>query len=175
MSMYKAYCIFFFIWSDLNWNVEHDSFYKNEPEADIDDEKDDNESEESDVLDLEKRSPDPKLRKGRPGGFLRRPGGRSGGLPGGRSGGRPGRGRRGRGKRGRRRRPAVRPPLRNHGGVRRGGRKGKRKSNNWYPYGQYVLSPLLVSNIPSKYNSRLSRGWNFVEGAFLSQDWSRFD
>ena len=122
----------------MNWNVEHDSFYKNEPEADIDDEKDDNESEESDVLDLEKRSPDPKLRKGRPGGFLRRPGGRSGGLPGGRSGGlpggrskgRPGRGRRGRGKRGRRRRPAVRPPLRNHGGVRRGGRKGKRKSNN---------------------------------------------
>ena len=138
----------------MNWNVEDDSFYKNEPEADIDDEKDDNESEESDVLDLEKRSPDPKLRKGRPGGFLRRPGGRlggrpggrsggrpggrsggrpggrSGGLPGGRSGGRPGRGRRGRGKRGRRRRPAVRPPLRNHGGVRRGGKKGKRKSNN---------------------------------------------
>ena len=30
-----------FIWSDLNWNVEDDSFYKNEPEADIDDEKDD--------------------------------------------------------------------------------------------------------------------------------------
>ena len=114
----------------MNWNVEDNSFYKNEPEADIDDEKDDNESEESDVLDLEKRSPDPKSRKGRPGGFLRRPGGRSGGLPGGRSGGRPGRGRRGRGKRGRRRRPAVRPPLRNHGGVRRGGRKGKRKSNN---------------------------------------------
>ena len=130
----------------MYWNVEDDSFYKNEPEADIDDEKDDNESEESDVLDLEKRSPDPKLRKGRPGGFLRRPGGRlggrpggrsggrpggrSGGLPGGRSGGRPGRGRRGRGKRGRRRRPAVRPPLRNHGGVRRGGKKGKRKSNN---------------------------------------------
>ena len=56
MSMYKAYCIFFFfIWSDLNWNVEHDSFYKNEPEADIVDEKDDNESEESDVLNLEKR------------------------------------------------------------------------------------------------------------------------
>ena len=122
----------------MNWNVEDDSFYKNEPEADIDDEKDDNESEESDVLDLEKRSPDPKLRKGRPGGFLRRPGGRSGGRPGGRPGGRsggrsvgrPGRGRRGRGKRGRRRRPAVRPPLRNHGGVRRGGKQGKRKSNN---------------------------------------------
>lgn len=70
----------------MNWNVEDDSFYKNEPEADIDDEKDDNESEESDVLDLEKRSPDPKSRKGRPGGFLRRPGGRSGGRPGGRSG-----------------------------------------------------------------------------------------
>ena len=124
----------------MNWNVEDDSFYKNEPEADIDDEKDDNESEETDVLDLEKRSPDPKLRKGRPGGFLRRPGGRSGGRPGGRSGGNPGRGRRGRGKRGRgkrgrgkrgrRRRPAVRPSLRNHGGVRRGGKKGKRKSNN---------------------------------------------
>ena len=160
MSIYKGlFFFFFFIWSDLNWNVEDDSFYKNEPEADSDDEKDDNESEETDVLDLEKRSPDPKLRKGRPGGFLRRPGGRSGGLPGGRSGGRPGRGRRGRGKRGRRRRPAVRPPLRNHGGVRRGGKKGKRKSNNWYPYGQFVLSPqLLPSNISSKYSSRLSRG-----------------
>ena len=70
----------------MNWNFEDDSFYKNEPEADIDDEKDDNESEESDVLDLEKRSPDPKSRKGRPSGFLRRPGGRSGGRPGGRSG-----------------------------------------------------------------------------------------
>ena len=110
----------------MNWNVEDDSFYENEPEADIDDEKDDNESEESDVLDLEKRSPDPKLRKRRPGGFHRRPVRR----PGGRPGGRPGRGRRGRGRRGRRRRPAVRPPLRNHGGVRRGGKKGKKKSNN---------------------------------------------
>ena len=110
----------------MNWNVEDDSFYKNEPEADIEDEKDDNESEETDVLDLEKRSPDPKLRKGRPGGFHRRPVRR----PGGRPGGRPRRGRRGRGRRGRRRRPAVRPPLRNHGGVRRGGKKGKRKSNN---------------------------------------------
>ena len=115
----------------MNWNVEDDSFYKNEPEADIDDEKDDNESEESDVLDLEKRSPDPKLQKGRPGGFHRRPVRRPGGRPGGRPGrGRRGRGRRGRGRRGRRRRPAVRPPLRNHGGVRRRGKKGKKKSNN---------------------------------------------
>ena len=155
MSIYKGLFFFFFIWIDLNWNVEDDSFYKNEPEADIEDEKDDNESEETDVLDLEKRSPDPKLRKGRPGGFHRRPVRR----PGGRPGGRPRRGRRGRGRRGRRRRPAVRPPLRNHGGVRRGGKKGKRKSKNWYPYGQFVLSPqLLLSNIPSKYSSRLSRG-----------------
>ena len=120
----------------MNWNVEDDSFYKNEPEADIDDEKDGNESEETDVLDLEKRSPDPKLRKGRPGGFhrrpVRRPGGRPGGRPrrGRRGRGRRGRRRRGRGRRERRRRPAVRPPLRNHGGVRRGGKKGKGKSNN---------------------------------------------
>ena len=113
----------------MNWNVEDDSFYKNEPEADIDDEKDDNESEESDVLDLEKRSPDPKLRKGRPGGFLRRPGGRSGGRPGGRSGGRPGRGRRGRGKRGRRRRPAVRPPVRQPWRSTPWGQKGQEEVN----------------------------------------------
>ena len=53
----------------MNWNVKDDSFYKNELEADIGNEKDDNESEKSDVLDLEKRSPDPKLRKGRSGGF----------------------------------------------------------------------------------------------------------
>ena len=40
----------------MNWNAEDYGFYKNEPEADIDDEKDDNEGEE--------RSPDPKSRKG---------------------------------------------------------------------------------------------------------------
>ena len=50
--------IYFFILSDINWNAEDYGFYKNEPEADIDDEKDDNEGEE--------RSPDPKSRKGRP-------------------------------------------------------------------------------------------------------------
>ena len=50
--------LFFFILSDINWNAEDYGFYKNEPEADIDDEKDDNEGEE--------RSPDPKSRKGRP-------------------------------------------------------------------------------------------------------------
>ena len=48
--------IYFFILSDINWNAEDYGFYKNEPEADIDDEKDDNEGEE--------RSPDPKSRKG---------------------------------------------------------------------------------------------------------------
>ena len=52
----------FFILSDMNWNAEDYGFYKNEPEADIDDEKDDNEGEE--------RSPDPKSRKGRPRGSL---------------------------------------------------------------------------------------------------------
>ena len=72
MSIYKGLLFFvfcFFIWSDLNWNVEDDSFYKNEPEADIDDEKDDNESEESDVLDLEKNHQTPNCRKGAPVGF----------------------------------------------------------------------------------------------------------
>ena len=57
--------IYFFILSDINWNAEDYGFYKNEPEADIDDEKDDNEGEE--------RSPDPKSRKGRPRGSLIRP------------------------------------------------------------------------------------------------------
>nr|XP_058941756.1 uncharacterized protein LOC131770046 [Pocillopora verrucosa] len=51
--------------SDINWNAEDYGFYKNEPEADIDDEKDDNEGEEG--------SPDPKSRKGRPRGSLIRP------------------------------------------------------------------------------------------------------
>ena len=46
----------------MNWNAEDYGFYKNEPEANIDDEKDDNEGEE--------RSPDPKSRKGRPRGSL---------------------------------------------------------------------------------------------------------
>ena len=55
----------FFILSDMNWNAEDYGFYKNEPEADIDDEKDDNEGEE--------RSPDPKSRKRRPRGSLIRP------------------------------------------------------------------------------------------------------
>ena len=57
--------IYFFILSDINWNAEDYGFYKNEPEADIDDEKDDNEGEE--------RSSDPKSRKGRPRGSLIRP------------------------------------------------------------------------------------------------------
>ena len=57
--------IYFFILSDINWNAEDYGFYKNEPEADIDDEKDDNEGEEG--------SPDPKSRKGRPRGSLMRP------------------------------------------------------------------------------------------------------
>ena len=61
---------FYFILSDLNWNAGDYGFYKNEPEADIDDEKDDNEGEESNVLDLEKRSTDPKSRRGRPRGSL---------------------------------------------------------------------------------------------------------
>ena len=65
--------IYFFILSDINWNAEDYGFYKNEPEADIDDEKDDNEGEESDVLDLEKRAPDPKSRKGHPRRSLIRP------------------------------------------------------------------------------------------------------
>ena len=64
------FLIFFFflifILSDLNWNAEDYGFYKNEPDADIDDEKDDNEGEESNNLDLEKRSTDPKSRKGLP-------------------------------------------------------------------------------------------------------------
>ena len=55
----------FFILSDMNWNAEDYGFYKNEQEADIDDEKDDNEGEE--------RSPDPKSRKRRPRGSLIRP------------------------------------------------------------------------------------------------------
>ena len=63
----------FFILSDMNWNAEDYGFYKNEPEADIDDEKDDNEGEESDVLDLEKRALDPKSRKGHPRRSLIRP------------------------------------------------------------------------------------------------------
>ena len=54
----------------MNWNAEDYGFYKNEPEADIDDEKDDNEGEESNVLDLEKRSTDPKSRRGRRRGSL---------------------------------------------------------------------------------------------------------
>ena len=57
--------IYFFILSDINWNAEDYGFYKNEPEADIDDEKDDNEGEEG--------SSDPKSRKGRPRGSLIRP------------------------------------------------------------------------------------------------------
>ena len=57
--------IYFFILSDINWNAEDYGFYKNEPEADIDDEKDDNEGEEG--------STDPKSRKGRPRGSLIRP------------------------------------------------------------------------------------------------------
>ena len=57
----------------MNWNAEDYGFYKNEPEADIDDEKDDNEGEESEVLYLEKRAPDPKSRKGHPRGSLIRP------------------------------------------------------------------------------------------------------
>ena len=55
----------FFILSGMNWNAEDYGFYKNEPEADIDDERDDNDGEE--------RSPDPKSRKGRPRGSLIRP------------------------------------------------------------------------------------------------------
>ena len=50
----------------MNWNAEDYGFYKNEPEADIDDEKDDNEGEESNVLDLEKRSTDPESRRALP-------------------------------------------------------------------------------------------------------------
>ena len=65
--------IYFFILSDINWNAEDYGFYKNEPEADIDDEKDDNEGEESNVLDLEKRSTDPESRKGRSRGSPFRP------------------------------------------------------------------------------------------------------
>ena len=57
----------------MNWNAEDYGFYKNEPEADINDKKDDNEGEESNVLDLEKRSTDPKSRRGRPRGSLIRP------------------------------------------------------------------------------------------------------
>ena len=57
----------------MNWNAEDYGFYKNEPEADIDDEKDDNEGEESNVLDLEKRSTDPEWRKGRSRGSPFRP------------------------------------------------------------------------------------------------------
>ena len=70
MLIYKGLPLFylffyFFILSDINWNAEDYGFYKNEPEADIDDEKDDNEGEEG--------SPDPKSRKGRPRGSLIRP------------------------------------------------------------------------------------------------------
>ena len=71
MLIYKGFPLvylfiyLFFILSDMNWNAEDYGFYKNEPEADIDDEKDDNEGEE--------RSPDPKSRKGRPRGSLIRP------------------------------------------------------------------------------------------------------
>ena len=57
----------------MNWNAEDYGFYKNEPEAVIDDEKDDNEGEESNVLDLVKRSTDPKSRKGRLRGSLIHP------------------------------------------------------------------------------------------------------
>ena len=46
---FLTYFLKFFILSDLNWNAEDYGFYKNEPEADIDDEKDDNEGEESNV------------------------------------------------------------------------------------------------------------------------------
>ena len=63
---------FLIILSDLNWNAEDYGFYKNEPDADIDDQRDDNEGEESNVLDLEKRSTDPESRKGRPRGSLNR-------------------------------------------------------------------------------------------------------
>ena len=48
----------------MNWNAE-DYGYKNEPVADIDDQRDDNEGEESNVLDLEKRSTDPESRVGK--------------------------------------------------------------------------------------------------------------
>ena len=70
MLIYKGLPLFYlfiylFILSDINWNAEDYGFYKNEPEADIDDEKDDNEGEEG--------SPDPKSRKGRPRGSLIRP------------------------------------------------------------------------------------------------------
>ena len=70
MLIYKGLPLFylffyFFILSDINWNAEDYGFYKNEPEADIDDEKDDNEGEEG--------STDPKSRKGRPRGSLIRP------------------------------------------------------------------------------------------------------
>ena len=70
MLIYKGLPLFYlfiylFILSDINWNAEDYSFYKNEPEADIDDEKDDNEGEEG--------SSDPKSRKGRPRGSLIRP------------------------------------------------------------------------------------------------------
>ena len=70
MLIYKGLPLFylffyFFILSDINWNAEDYGFYKNEPEADIDDEKDDNEGEEG--------SSDPKSRKGRPRGSLIRP------------------------------------------------------------------------------------------------------
>ena len=70
---FLTYFFKFFILSDLNWNAEDYGFYKNEPEADIDDEKDDNEGEESNVLDLEKRSTDPESRKGRSRGSPFRP------------------------------------------------------------------------------------------------------
>ena len=70
MLIYKGLPLFYlfiylFILSDINWNAEDYGFYKNEPEADIDDEKDDNEGEEG--------STDPKSRKGRPRGSLIRP------------------------------------------------------------------------------------------------------
>ena len=65
LPLFYLFIYFFFILSDINWNAEDYGFYKNEPEANIDDEKDDNEGEEG--------SSDPKSRKGRPRGSLIRP------------------------------------------------------------------------------------------------------
>ena len=65
LPLFYLFIYFFFILSDVNWNAEDYGFYKNEPEANIDDEKDDNEGEE--------RSLDPKSRKGRSRGSLIRP------------------------------------------------------------------------------------------------------
>ena len=75
ISIYIFYFIFFkFQFFNLFFKFFIlSSDYKNEPEADIDDEKGDNEGEENNVLDLEKRSTDPESRKGRSRGSPFRP------------------------------------------------------------------------------------------------------